>query len=89
MPPRSKSKVQPYNATILAVLRTYVYDHNRDWDLYTDVLAYPNTRYKVVLHPKPQTKKEVEPILNLTGIDDKHIAVTDRMRRQYEAYCRR
>ena len=38
--PQANGQVERYNRTILAALRTYVADHPRDWDLYTDELTY-------------------------------------------------
>ena len=38
--PQSNGQVERYNRTILAARRTYVSDHPRDWDLYTDALTY-------------------------------------------------
>ena len=38
--PQTNGQVERYNRTILAALRTYVADHPRDWDLYTDALTY-------------------------------------------------
>ena len=38
--PQTNGQVERYNRTILAALRTYVADHPRDWDLYTDALKY-------------------------------------------------
>ena len=38
--PQTNGQVERYNRTVLAALRTYVADHPRDWDLYTDALAY-------------------------------------------------
>ena len=37
---QANGKVERYNPTILAALRTYVADHPKDWDLYTDALTY-------------------------------------------------
>lgn len=46
--PQTNGQVERYNQTILAALSTYVADHPRDWDLYTDALTFayncqPNT----------------------------------------------
>ena len=38
--PQANGQVERYNRTILATLRTYVADHPKDWDLYTDALTY-------------------------------------------------
>jgi len=38
--PQANGQVERYNRTILAALRTYVADHPKDWDLYTDALTY-------------------------------------------------
>ena len=38
--PQANGQVERYNRTILAALRTYVADHPRDWDLYTDALTF-------------------------------------------------
>ena len=61
--PQSNGQVERYNRKILSALRTYVADHGKDWDLYTDVLTYaynclPNTStdvapFKLVLSKPP------------------------------------
>lgn len=38
--PKTNWKVETYNGTILAALRTYVATHPRDWDLFMCVLTY-------------------------------------------------
>ena len=38
--PQANGKVESYNHKILAALRTYIADHPKDWDLYTDALTY-------------------------------------------------
>lgn len=40
---QSNGQVERYNQTILEALRTYVSDHSRDWNLYTDDLTYAYT----------------------------------------------
>lgn len=43
-------QVERYNHTIFAVLRTYIMDHPKDWDVYTDALTYAYN-----CQPKPYT----------------------------------
>lgn len=38
--PQTNMQLERYNQTILAALRTYVADHPRDWDVYTDASSY-------------------------------------------------
>ena len=38
--PQSNGQVERYSRTILSVLRTYVTDNPRDWDLYTHARIY-------------------------------------------------
>ena len=52
--PQTNKKLERYNRTILAVLRTYVTDGPKDWDLYTDALTY-------AYNNQPHTSKFMAP----------------------------
>ena len=38
--PQTNGQVERFNRTILAALRSYIGDHPKDWDLYTDFITY-------------------------------------------------
>ena len=50
--PQTNGQVERFNRTILSALRTYIADHPKDWDLYTDAITY-------AYNCKPQTSTSV------------------------------
>ena len=55
---QANGQVERYNRTILAALPTYMADHTKDWDFYTDALTYALTNAYNFL---PHTSTDVAP----------------------------
>ena len=70
--PQCNGKVERFNRTMLAALRTYVADHPRDWDFFTDAITFAYNTYvhrstKVapfdleLSRPQPTLNLKIEP----------------------------